>query len=90
MVRGFEEDYTIRCDSLTVGKGTLRIFLMFAVVNNWTENHRYKVSFSAWQKSREMFVLNPQKKVTVPLELYGNSNMDFMTLKMEPDNSTRV
>ena len=36
VVRGFEEEFTMPRDSPTVGKGTMRIFLAIASIQNWT------------------------------------------------------
>ena len=36
VVRGFEEEFMMRRDSPTVGKGTMQIFLAIAACKNWT------------------------------------------------------
>jgi hypothetical protein len=36
--RGLEEEFTVQSDSPQVGKETMRMFLVFATVNNWIVN----------------------------------------------------
>ena len=63
VVRGFEEEFMMRRDSPTVGKGTMRIFLAIVACKNWIEKTTdIKSAFLQGKELRSDVYIRPPKE----------------------------
>lgn len=63
VVRGFEEEFIMPRDSPTVGKGTMRIFLAIASIENWTvKTTDIKSAFLQGRELRRDVYIKPPKE----------------------------
>ena len=63
VVRGFEEEFMMRRDSPTVGKGTMRIFLAIVACKNWTvKTTDIKSAFLQGKELRRDVYIKPPKE----------------------------
>ena len=63
VVSGFEEEFTMPRDSLTVGKGTMRIFLAIASIQKWTaKTTDTKSAFLQGRELRRDVYIKPPKE----------------------------
>ena len=63
VMRGFEEEFKMPRDSLTVGKGTMRIFLAISSINNWTiKTTDIKSAFLQGREIRRNVYVKPPKE----------------------------
>ena len=62
VVRGYEEEFLMQCDSPTVGKGAMRTFLALASMNNWiVKTTDIKSAFLQGQEIKRDVYIKPPK-----------------------------